>query len=72
MNLERVSAQKGCNSDGYHSYRGAPGSVPGQFMGDFWWTEWQGGRVSPSNAVSPAIFHSTKCSVSSICYLGLT
>jgi hypothetical protein len=43
--------------------RCGPGSISGQIMWDLWWTNWYGGRFSPSTSVFPANSHSTNCSI---------
>jgi hypothetical protein len=49
-----------------------PGSNPGLFMGDLWWTKSRWGSFSPSTSVSPANSHSTDCSTITVIYhLGL-
>jgi hypothetical protein len=42
--------------------RRRPGSSPGQFMWDLWWTKLHCGRFSPSTSVSPTNSHSADCS----------
>jgi hypothetical protein len=44
------------------SHGGGPGSSPGKFMLDFWWTKWHKGKFSPSTSVSLANYHSTDSS----------
>jgi hypothetical protein len=45
-------------------------SIPGQVMGDLWWTKWHWGRFPLSILVSPTNSHSIKCSIL-IYHLGL-
>jgi hypothetical protein len=45
------------------SHSGGLGSIPVQVIWDLWWTKWHYGRFPPSTSVSPANYHSTKCSI---------
>jgi hypothetical protein len=45
------------------SHSDGPGSSPGLFEWDLWWTKWCWGRFSPSTSVFPANIHPTKFSI---------